>query len=123
MKNNSARSHCDHIRYRLDGLYTGDPGLSPVSDQTSVMTTTLNKLHKKANLPEHTTYFNNENRIFFYTSLTVHVSTYTKSTANSQLACSSCTCVRGRNSPHHQVAVIYICHSKRETGRLRTADN
>ena len=46
----------------------------------------------------------------------------TKTTAVSQLAHLFCICVRGNNSPHQQAAVVSSHHSKRETGKLRTAD-
>ena len=45
----------------------------------------------------------------------------TKTTADGQLACTFCACARGNNSPHQQVAVVCIRHSKRETRRQRMA--
>ncbi len=44
----------------------------------------------------------------------------TKTTANEQLAHTFWTCVRGNNSPYQPVAVVCICHLKRETGIART---
>ncbi len=44
----------------------------------------------------------------------------TKTTANEQLAHTLRTCVRGNNSPYQPVAVVCICHLKRETGIART---
>ena len=44
-----------------------------------------------------------------------------KTTADGQLARTFCSCVRGNNSPHQQVAVVCIRHSKRETRRPKTA--
>ncbi len=43
-----------------------------------------------------------------------------KTTANEQLAHTFWTCVRGNNSPYQPVAVVCICHLKRETGIART---
>lgn len=43
-------------------------------------------------------------------------------TSTDQLACIFCTCIRWNNSPNQQVAVACIHHSKRDTGRPRTAD-
>ena len=45
-----------------------------------------------------------------------------KTTANRLLARMFCACVRGNNSPYQQVAEVCIRHSKRDTGRPRTAD-
>ena len=45
-----------------------------------------------------------------------------KTTANGQLACTFCDCARGNNFPFQQAAIVCIRHSKRETGRPRTAD-